>query len=188
MFRCEDPDLDKLWYNEVQKFFMRVHRQHNLTMRYKAELDMRRRADEHKVKQPLTYINESSLIMDLMDGFESVHDTFADVDSETDEGSDQDSTTTDTPDGDSSSSRSECPEEYSDGSSELDMDDIPYIPLDLKDRLDDQLIEEFEKMEISDLFQLLCKPESRLSSLSHIKGKLCKEDKCGCCSVEWLQD
>ena len=184
MFRCEDPDLDTLWYNEVQKSFKRVHRQHNLTMRYKAELDMRRRADEHKVKQPLTYIDESSLIVDLMDGFESVNDTFVDVDSETDEGSDQDSTVADNPDNDSSGSGSECHDECSDVSSEMDMDDIPDIPLDLIDRLDDQLIEEFERMEIFDLFQLPCKPESRLSSRSHQKGNLCKGDECGCCSVK----
>ena len=54
----------------------------------------------------------------------------------------------------------------SDEKSVLSTSDISDIPLDLMDRLDDQWIEEFKRIEITDLFRSPCEPESRLSFLN----------------------
>ena len=53
---CDDPDVDKHWFNEVQKSFNKVHRQGNVNMRFKEELDIRRMAEKHRVNEILKHI------------------------------------------------------------------------------------------------------------------------------------
>ena len=101
-------------------------------MRYDAVLDMRKRDDEHRVKNSLTYIPESSLITDLIDGFERIHDTFADIKCDSQDSPDQyrdSDTESEVYDSDSTEVKSE-----------LSMSDIPDIPLELIDKIYDQWI------------------------------------------------
>jgi len=73
IFKCiMKPELDQVWYNDVQKSFLESVREQNLKNRYSGEVDMRVTFNAKKAQYPEDYLPESSAVRDLKDGFECI--------------------------------------------------------------------------------------------------------------------
>ena len=74
IFKCIKPELDKVWYNDVQRSFLQRIRDKHLLHRYYAEVEMRRLADSRRAKDPENYLPKHLAVMDLKEGFEGILD------------------------------------------------------------------------------------------------------------------
>ena len=67
--KCINLEVDKVWYNDVQRSFLEAVRDRYLTSRQFSEVEMKWLADTRRAKDPDNYLRESSAVMDLRQGF-----------------------------------------------------------------------------------------------------------------------
>ena len=65
IFKCiMKPELDQVWYNDVQKSFLESVREQHLKHRYSGEVEMRVLANSKRAEDPEDYLPESLAVID----------------------------------------------------------------------------------------------------------------------------
>ena len=70
IFRSAKPELDKVWYNDTQRSFLEPVRDSNLFSRQLSEIEMRRNVAHRRGEKPLSFIPESSVVLNLNEAFD----------------------------------------------------------------------------------------------------------------------